>query len=73
MIDPNQVWESLSVQTEKLMSLAVSAEIATEVREDIALLIDCALISLVHPQRIIQLVEEEEFEILRVLIYSRAH
>lgn len=73
MIDPNQVWESLSVQTEKLMSLAVSAEIATEVREDIALLIDCALISLVHPQRIIQLVEEEEFEILRDLIYSRAH
>ena len=55
------------------MSIAVSAEIATEVREDIAQLIDCALISLVHPQRIIQLVEEEEFEILRDLIYSRAH
>lgn len=73
MIDPNQVWDNLSVQTEKLMSLAVSAEIAREVREDIAQLIDCALISRVHPQHIIQLVEEEEFDILRDLIYSRAH
>ncbi len=73
MIDPNQVWDSLSVQTEKLMSVAVADDLADEVRDDIAMLIDCALISRLHPQQIVRLIEDEDYQTLRELVYARAH
>lgn len=73
MIDPNMIWNNLSKQTERLMASSVDEDIAPEVRDDIAQLIDCALISRIHPQQILRLLEEEEYEILRELTYTRAH
>lgn len=73
MIDPNIVWHSLSQQTQKLMSLVDSDDLAPEAREDIETLIDCALLSHIHPQQIVDLIEEERYDLLRELVYRRAH
>lgn len=73
MNNPDQVWNHLNNQTQKLLAAALSDDSPQELRDDISTLVDCALMSHLHPQYIVKLIEEEEFDLLREQTYARAH